>query len=204
MPLAVLAVVAAGALLLQGRIAESDVRPPPGGPPRVGAPAPDFALRDLDGNAVRLSAIRGERVIISFWATWCPPCRVEMPALDRVDREYRGRGVTVLAVNQMEVRETVVAFRSELSLGLKLLLDSQGETARLYRVYSLPTTAFVDSDGMVEEVHSGALSYDDLARWVQTPRLATTRSATQLVTKEATEAVVGKRQDWPGRLATTH
>jgi len=93
------------------------------GGPRVGAPAPDFTLRDLDGNQVRLADLRGQKVVVNFWATWCPPCRSEMPDLDRVARESRGEGVVVLTVDQMESPDTVRGYLRELSLGLDPVLD---------------------------------------------------------------------------------
>ena len=161
LPLAVgLAIILAGVWLLQGealRDLAAGLGRGPGGP-RVGAPAPDFTLQGLDGNQVRLADLRGQKVVVNFWATWCPPCRSEMPDLDRVARESRGEGVVVLAVDQMESPDTVRGYLRELSLGLDPVLDERGDVAQLYRVNALPTSFFVDASGVVREVHVGPLS----------------------------------------------
>jgi len=161
LPLAVgLAIILAGVWLLQGealRDLAAGLGRGPGGP-RVGAPAPDFTLQGLDGNQVRLADLRGQKVVVNFWATWCPPCRSEMPDLDRVARESRGEGVVVLAVDQMESPDTVRGYLRELSLGLDPVLDEHGDVAQLYRVNALPTSFFIDASGVVREVHVGPLS----------------------------------------------
>lgn len=123
-------------------------------------PAPEFELPGLDGRRVGLRALRGRVVLVNFWATWCAPCREEMPALDRLARELAPRGLVVLAVNHQEDAEGVRAFVRELGLGLPVLLDAEGTVAERYRVRGLPTTAFVARDGTLVGV---AVGYRDWA-----------------------------------------
>lgn len=126
--------------------------------PAEGSLAPDFALQDLQGNTIQLSQLRGQVVLINFWATWCGPCRLEMPVIqDRFER-YKDQGFTVLAVNFDEPEDLVKAFGEELSLTFPLLLDPGGEVQQLYRVRGYPTTVMVDRDGMIRAVHIGVMT----------------------------------------------
>ncbi len=132
---------------------------------RLGQPAPDFTLRDLSGNPHTLSDHRGRVVVINFWATWCPPCRVEMPALQDTYETYRDQGVVVLAVNLTQVDEldAIEPYRQELGLTFPILLDSASEVSNgLYRVLGIPTSVFVDRDGVVQEVFVGAIPLEEL------------------------------------------
>ena len=123
--------------------------------PRAGYPAPDFTLETLDGKTVTLSDLHGQVVLINFWATWCPPCRAEMPAIQQVYDEYRGRGFTVLAVNQRESQGRVAAFMDELDLTFPVPLDRDGRVSARYRVNALPSTFFVDTSGIIRDVMIG-------------------------------------------------
>jgi thiol-disulfide isomerase/thioredoxin len=129
--------------------------------PRVGAVAPDFTLSGVDGGPVTLSELRGKKVVINFWATWCPPCRAEMPDLDRVAREYADRGVVVLAVDQLESSERVTGYLGEIGLGSPALVpvfDLDGSVGQAYRVNALPSTFVVDGEGVIRDVHLGPLA----------------------------------------------
>ena len=123
--------------------------------PRSGYPAPDFTLETLEGKTVTLSDLNGEVVLINFWATWCPPCRAEMPAIQEVYEEYRDQGFTVLAVNQRESQGRVAAFMDELGLTFPVPLDREGRVSARYRVNALPTTFFVDRAGIIRDVTIG-------------------------------------------------
>ncbi len=125
--------------------------------PEPGSPAPDFTLQTLDGETITLSDLRGQPVVINFWATWCPPCRAEIPALDAV---YRAQGgdVVILGVDVQESPATVAAFAAEYDMSYPVPLDPDAEVARLYRVRAFPTTVFVDADGVVRHVVTGALN----------------------------------------------
>jgi len=125
--------------------------------PLAGARAPDFSAPTLDGSSMRLSDLRGRAVILNFWATWCEPCRAEMPLLDDRSRTLAERGLAVLGVNFDEAVEDVRAFRDELGLTFPLLLDPGGELQSLYRVIGYPTTYFIDADGVIRAVHLGVM-----------------------------------------------
>ncbi|MDQ7030680.1 MAG: redoxin domain-containing protein [Ardenticatenia bacterium] len=116
--------------------------------------APDFELPTLDGASVRLSELRGKPVIVNFWATWCPPCRAEMPALQRIAQRYEQQGLTVILVNQGESPGRVRDFLNSLGITLPTLLDD-GRAAQVYRVRGLPTTVFVRPDGRIEDLITG-------------------------------------------------
>lgn len=126
--------------------------------PEAGDAAPDFTLVDLDGNSVTMSELRGRPVILNFWATWCGPCRVEMPELEDTQAAYQDQGLVVLAVNQAESAEQVRSYLDELGLDLMAVLDSDGEVAEAYGAYFLPSTMFVDADGVITAFHRGIIS----------------------------------------------
>ena len=127
-------------------------RPPS---PQVGFAAPDFSLETLDDEMVSLSDLRGQAVLINFWATWCPPCRAEMPAIQQVYDRYRDRGFTVLAVDLQESEAEITAFTEPLGLTFPILLDRSGQVFARYRVKALPSTFFVDQKGIIREVTIG-------------------------------------------------
>ena len=126
----------------------------------VGDTAYDFALQDLDGNTVQLSDFQGKPVIINFWATWCAPCRVEMPELQAAFEEYSDEGVTILALDQQEPPDVVREFfYDNMGLTFTPLLDTDSAVSDLYgtgMVY--PTTFFIDGDGTITAVHRGPMT----------------------------------------------
>lgn len=122
-----------------------------------GSPAPDFQLEDLSGQQVRLSDFQGKTVLINFWATWCGPCRLEMPAIQARFEGHAG-DLAVLAVNFDEPAAVVRQYAEELQLTFTILLDPGGEIQRLYRVRGYPTTYFIDQDGKVRIQHIGLMT----------------------------------------------
>lgn len=122
---------------------------------RVGAPAPDFTLPDLDGKSVRLSDLRGQVVVLNFWATWCGPCRQEMQTIDKTDAKYQGKPVTILGVNVQESPDQVRGFADLYHLSFTLLLDRDGRVSNSYRVNALPTTFFIDREGIIRNITVG-------------------------------------------------
>jgi peroxiredoxin len=140
--------------------------------------APAFDLATLDGGHVALADFRGRPVVINFWATWCVPCRVEMPMLVGAWRGNRDRGLEVLAVNltDQERGKDVRRFVEELALPFHVALDERGRVRERYRLVSLPTTVFVDSTGTVRGHHSGPLSEHNLAEGTRTLRVSPHRS----------------------------
>ncbi len=133
--------------------------------PVVGSPAPDFSLTDSLGQTVRLEDSLGRATVINFWATWCGPCRYEMPLLTAAAARYPD-DLTVLAVNFAESQPVVQEFALDLGLGFVPLLDSDGKVYAQYQVRGLPTTFFVDAEGLIQAVHIGVLSESQLAAYL--------------------------------------
>ena len=133
-------------------------------PPKIDNPAPALALAQLDGGTLDLVALRGRPVVVNFWATWCRPCRDEMPLLAARWRAHQSVGLEVLAVNStdQERGKDVRRFVERLALPFPILLDKRGQMRERYALTTLPTTVFVDSAGVVRAVHSGALSPEQL------------------------------------------
>ncbi len=123
--------------------------------------APDFTLRDLQGKPVQLSRVLGEKaVFLNFWATWCVPCREEMPTMERAYREYKAKGLEILAVSidtgpESAAKKSVVQFMQELRLSFPALLDHEMKVAGLYRVFGIPATLLIDRRGMIRAVEVG-------------------------------------------------
>lgn len=131
--------------------------------PIVGHPAPEFTLQTAVGQTITLSEMtkqagsNGKPVVLNFWASWCAPCRVEMPSLQQASVTYNGR-VAFIGINQGEDFSTITDFGSEYNVTYPLLIDPDNRVNRLYEVNSLPTTVFVDQNGVVREVVIGILS----------------------------------------------
>jgi thiol-disulfide isomerase/thioredoxin len=119
------------------------------------AGAPDFTLPSLDGPNLRLQEQRGRVVMINFWASWCGPCRVEMPHLARLYEKYRGSGFTVLAVNIDESPQKAASLATQLGMRFPVLLDTDKKVSRLYDLSTMPSTVLVDRDGRVRYLHRG-------------------------------------------------
>jgi len=134
--------------------------------PEVGYTAPDFTLSDLDGNPVKLSDFRGQVVYLNFWATWCPPCREEMPAIEAIHKEM-GDKVKVLAVNIEGTRDEVSAFAREFGLSFPIVLDSDLSVARKYLVRGIPVSLFIDKDGVIRAKYVGGLTKDKMAQAIR-------------------------------------
>ncbi len=111
--------------------------------------APDFTLKDLKGTQVTLKNFKGRVVFLNFWATWCPPCRREMPSMERLNKQLKDRDFTMLAVDMQESEKQVRAFISEFSLSFPALLDLNGDISSLYGIVGLPTTYIIDREGKI-------------------------------------------------------
>lgn len=156
--LAVLAGIVGGLILLdRGGGRDTDLGPLDDGNPRVGELAPDFELMDTEGNVVRLSDYRGRAVWLNFWATWCGPCRRELPDIELLASEFGEEALVVFAINQEESELTAEDFWEELDLTLTILLDSSGEVSDQYRLVGLPNNFFIDSDGVIRSFQLGFL-----------------------------------------------
>jgi thiol-disulfide isomerase/thioredoxin len=127
--------------------------------PEQGEPAPDFVLRDLGGAPVRLSDLRGKVVFLNFWATWCRPCKQELPDIQKVAAEYPD-DLAVLAINVEESQEEATAYFAENGLSIPALLDRNGGVFDQYGLRGLPDSFFIDREGNVAVVSYGYLTED--------------------------------------------
>ena len=126
-------------------------------PPRPGSAAPQVNLPLLDGGTADLAQERGKVVVLNFWATWCVPCRAEMPALQHVADDLQSERFTLFEVDLQEDAATIDPFRRQLGLRMPILLDGDGEVTQRYGVRALPSTFLIDKQGVVHQQHLGPL-----------------------------------------------
>jgi thiol-disulfide isomerase/thioredoxin len=138
--------------------------------PWTGGPTPPLALKDLDGHLHGLADYRGKVVVVNFWATWCAPCRDELPSLERLRDGLRGRPVEVLAVNVAEGESRVKRYLTEVPLRLPVLLDRNGDAQRAWKIRGLPATFLLGPDGSIRSWYLGELD------WAQPTILRTVES----------------------------
>ncbi|MGH9428969.1 MAG: peroxiredoxin family protein [Terriglobia bacterium] len=131
--------------------------------PEEGHFAPDFALKTLEGKTLRLSELRGKKVVlINFWATWCPPCRLEMPTMQQIYTEYKGKGLEILAINiEPDAKEEIQDFIKELRLTFPVLLDPDMKVTRKYRLIGLPVSMLIDRQGIIRSKEIGYHDWTD-------------------------------------------
>lgn len=123
----------------------------------VGQPAPDISLMDMQGNQVSLSQFKGKVVILNFWATWCPPCREEMPSMEKLHRDFGEKGLVILAVNVEENgRQAVEAFLKKTPYTFPILFDGDKTAQNTYGVFRFPESFIIDRNGNVVEKIIGA------------------------------------------------
>lgn len=128
--------------------------------------APDFELYNLDGDTVKLSNLRGKIVLINFWATWCEPCKVEMPLFEK-RYQLEGSDLVILAVNFDEPEQEVRQFVDEFGLSFPVLLDPGAQVQNLYRVRGYPTTFVVNEEGIIQYHHIGLFTEDQLDQYLE-------------------------------------
>jgi peroxiredoxin len=127
------------------------------------ARAPDFTLPAVGGANLRLQEQRGRVVLVNFWATWCGPCRVEMPHLNRLYEKYRAAGFVLLGVNIDDEPRKAADLAAKLGLRFPVLLDSEKKVSRLYDLSAMPSTVLIDRDGRVRYIHRGYRDgYEDI------------------------------------------
>lgn len=129
-----------------------------------GEVAPNFTLPSLDGEPMSLSDFRGQPVLINFWATWCPPCRNEMPAIQRVYAGQTHGTFVVVAINLRESEDTVRSFVEEMGLSFPILLDERGEVMERYKVMGLPSSFFLAPDGTIHVRRVGEMTEEFIER----------------------------------------
>jgi len=134
--------------------------------PQTGFLAPDFELKTLSGDTLKLSDLRGQAVLINLWATWCPPCRAEMKTLETIYNDYKDQGFTVVSVNMtsQDDLQAIQPFVNEQGLTYPILLDEAGDVARSYQMKSLPSSFFINRDGTMNEVVIGGPMAEALLR----------------------------------------
>ncbi len=121
----------------------------------INVPAPDFTLESRSGENLRLEDHRGEVVMLNFWASWCGPCRQEMPLMDGLYSQYKDLGFTILAVNVDENREEAHRFLDKVPVNYPILYDPESSVSELYEVQAMPTTVMIDRDGKARYLHYG-------------------------------------------------
>src|SRR5438105_13973428 len=126
-------------------------------PPLVGSPAPEIVLKDLQGRDVKLSDLRGKVVLVNFWATWCKPCKEEMPAMQASYDKLRDKGFVVLAVNELEDTARVAEHIRTHGHTFEVVMDQNNRVANMYGVVGLPASFLIDPQGIVRERISGSL-----------------------------------------------
>jgi peroxiredoxin len=128
----------------------------------VGSAAPDFSLQDMQGRQVRLSDLRGKVVIVNFWATWCPPCRAEMPSMETLYQTFKNDDLVLLALNvEEDGRELIEKFLQESPYSFPILLDSETEVQQRYGVFQFPESFIIDRNGVVVKKVIGAVHWMD-------------------------------------------
>jgi cytochrome c biogenesis protein CcmG, thiol:disulfide interchange protein DsbE len=138
-------------------------------PAEVNYPAPKLTLTTLSGEPVSLSDYLGQVVLVNLWATWCPPCRAEMPALQTFYDQYKSEGFVLIAIDQGETAEQVIPFVDEFDLTFPIWLDTGSEAGRIFKTMSLPSSYVIDRSGQVRLMWIGAISESALEKFV--PRI---------------------------------
>ncbi len=129
--------------------------------PEENATAPDFSLKTIDNTAVRLSDYRGKVVFLNFWATWCPPCRMELPSMEKLYENLKTQPFVILAVNVDESDpDNVKNFVNSMNLTFPVLMDD-GSVSKIYNVNAIPTTFIIRKDGTIDAIVNGARPWDD-------------------------------------------
>ena len=134
--------------------------------PQQGFLAPDFELQTTTGETIKLSGLRGQAVLVNLWATWCPPCRAEMPAIEKIYNEYKDDGLVVLGVNMtyQDTPANIAPFVTEYGLTFPILLDETNSVGNVYQLRSLPSSFFIDREGIIQEVVIGGPMAEALLR----------------------------------------
>ncbi|MFD2208925.1 TlpA family protein disulfide reductase [Virgibacillus halophilus] len=135
--------------------------------PETGEKAKDFEVQSLDGKTLRLSDLRGKKVMLNFWATWCPPCKKEMPEIEKFNQKHQD-DIEIVAVNIQESGDKVKKFIDQHHYHFPIYLDQNGQVSNEYSIYAIPTTYFIGSDGTFQQPrHSGPMTYSFMVETLQ-------------------------------------
>lgn len=129
----------------------------------VGLKAPDFELKNLAGETVKLSDFEGKKVMLNFWATWCPPCKAEMPDMQKFYKEA-GDEIVILAVN-IDTENDVAGFAKQMGVNFPILLDEKQRVSTTYQILSIPTTYFIDEKGIITYKHFSAMNVEMMRKY---------------------------------------
>lgn len=132
---------------------------------KVGEKAPDFELKTLTGETVKLSDLKGKKVMLNFWATWCPPCKAEMPEMEKFYKQ-KDKNLTLLAVN-IDPQLDVKGFVNKNGITFPILLDTNDKVNETYQILSIPTTYFINSQGIIENKFTGAMNLDSMKQFTK-------------------------------------
>jgi peroxiredoxin len=135
----------------------------------ISGPAPDFTLKSLSGENVKLSEYRGQVLLINFWASWCGPCRQEMPLLDKLHQRYAAYGFTVFGINVEENSEAAKKMIKDAPVSFPILFDTENSVSKAYNVSAMPSTVMVDRDGNMRYLHQGYKAGDEenYKKWIK-------------------------------------
>jgi thiol-disulfide isomerase/thioredoxin len=128
--------------------------------------AADFKLKDLNGKEVSLSNFKGKKIYLNFWATWCPPCKAEMPDIEKLYQETKNSDLVILTINLGEDKQTVKSFMDENKYSFNVLLDSDQEVAIKYNIVSIPTSFFIDEKGTLISKKIGPMNIDEMKSYI--------------------------------------
>jgi len=132
---------------------------------KEGQSAPDFELKTQDGKSIKLSDYRGQKVLLNFWASWCPPCKKEIPDLNEFYSEHKMEKITILSVNMTyseKNKQTIQAFQDMYKIRYPVVLDQTGTIAGLYKIITIPTSYFIDSNGIIQKRIIGPLQKETI------------------------------------------
>ncbi|WP_264739135.1 peroxiredoxin family protein [Cytobacillus firmus] len=130
----------------------------------IGLKAPDFELKNLQGETVKLSDYSGKKVMLNFWATWCPPCKAEMPDIQKFYTQ-RGNEIVILAVN-IDPQSDVAGFAEEMRVNFPILLDVNEKASNDYQIITIPTTFFIDEEGIIRNKYLSAMSLEIMNQYI--------------------------------------
>lgn len=133
------------------------------GAPQIGQEAPDLVFTSFEGKDYKLSDLKGKVVLLNFWATWCPPCREEIPSMENAYKELKDKGFVIVAINiDQGGKKAIIRFKRELPFSFPVALDPEAKAARTYRVTSIPTNIIIDRQGKIVNKGVGAVNWDSL------------------------------------------
>lgn len=131
----------------------------------IGQKAPDFELETLQGDKIKLSDLQGQKVMLNFWATWCPPCKAEMPDMQKFYEETKDE-IQILAVN-IDPEYDVAGFAKEMKIDFPILLDKEDKAMNSYRILTIPTSYFIDEQGIIQNKFMGAMSKNKMKEYLK-------------------------------------